>query len=437
MAKDMGDAVRDALGHAVREAVKNVGDAKPTKSKGGGPFSGAKGLAAGAGLAAAAPLAKKGVDAFRNGGLPSMSPTKAAGGMASKAGDKVAGNLKDTVSDKVDEAGGAGGLVKEAASGLLPGGGGDDGGKGGMPGVGKGRRMPVQQAVDVAVPLETAYNQFTQFEDWPEFMHRVTRVTQDDDCTIGFATKIWGKTKEFKADIQTQRPDQRIKWRVSEGITHSGVVTFHELAPSLTRIEVNLDVDPGSLIEKAARGMRHVKRAVRADLARFKAFIEMQELETGAWRGVIEDGELVEPHDDDYDEERDYSEIDDLRDEAEASGDEDDDEGQDDGDDEPVPVEELPRDRTGRFKKGAGARPTRTAASSRSSSSRSTSRSSNGNGSGSGKANGKSRSTSKSSSGSSSRSSGSTRKRGSSNGSGSSSKRSSSSSRRRSSSSRS
>ena len=429
MAKDMGDAVRDALGHAVREAVKNVGDAKPKKSKGGGPLSGAKGLAAGAGLAAAAPLAKKGVDAFRNGGLPSMSPTKAAGSMASKAGDKVAGNLKDTVSEKVDEAGGAGGLVKEAASGLLPGGGGDGGGKGGMPGVGKGRRMPVQQAVDVAVPLETAYNQFTQFEDWPEFMHRVTRVTQEDDCSLSFATKIWGKTKEFKAKIETQRPDQRIKWRVAEGITHSGVVTFHELAPNLTRIEVNLDVDPGSLIEKAARGMRHVKRAVRADLARYKAFIEMQELETGAWRGVIEDGELVEPHDDDYDEERDYSDIDDLRDEAEASGDEGDDEGQDEGDDEPIPVEELPRDRTGRFKKGAGARPTKAAASSRSSSSRTTSRSSNGNGNG--KASGKSsRSTSKSSS----RSTGSTRKRGSGNGSGSSPKRSSSSSRRRSSS---
>ena len=67
-----------------------------------------------------------------------------------------------------------------------------------MPGVGKGRRMPVQQAVDVAVPIETAYNQWTQFEDWPEFMHRVTRVTQEDDCTVSFATKIWGKTKEFR-----------------------------------------------------------------------------------------------------------------------------------------------------------------------------------------------------------------------------------------------
>ena len=453
MAKDMSDHVRSALTSAVREVAKNVGDVSP-KPKGGGkgPFSGAKGLAAGAGLAAAAPLAKKGVDAFRNGGMPSMpslSPTKAAGNMASKAGEKVGSNLKDTVSEKVDEAGGAGGLVKEAASGLLPGGGGG-GGKGGMPGVGKGRRMPVQQSVDVAVPLETAYNQFTQFEDWPEFMHRVTRVSQEDDCSLSFATKIWGKTKEFKANIETQRPDQRIKWKVSEGITHSGVVTFHELAPSLTRIELNLDVDPGSLIEKAARGMRHVKRAVRADLHRYKAFIEMQELETGAWRGVIEDGELVEPHDDEYDEERDYSDIEDAKAEAEASEDDDsededqdepqaqdEDQGQDedqdedqDDDDAPVPVEELPRDRTGRFKKGAGARPVKSAASSRSSSSRSTSSSGNG-------SNGKAKaSSSSSSSGSSAKRKTTTRKRGSANGSGSSAKRSSGSSttRRRSSS---
>jgi uncharacterized membrane protein len=425
MAKDMSDTVRSALSTAVREVAKNVGDASPKpKRSSGGPFSGARGLAAGAGLAAAAPLAKKGVDAIRaNGGLPTPSPTKAAGKVASKAGDKVAGNFKNVVSDKVDEAGGAGGLVKEAASGLLPGGGGDGGGKGGMPGVGKGRRMPVQQAVDVAVPLETAYNQFTQFEDWPEFMHRVTRVTQEDDCSVSFATKIWGKTKEFKADIQTQKPDERIKWRVSQGITHSGVVTFHELAPNLTRIEVSMDIDPGSLIEKAARGMRHVKRAVRADLHRFKAFIEMQELETGAWRGVIIDGELVAPHDPEYDEERDYSDVDDLKEEAEAaSGDEDDeDDDSRDEEDEPTPVEELPRDKSGRFSKGAGAKPV---------SKRSSSRTSRGSGDGSG--NGRAKTQSKSST---SQRKPTSRKRGASNGSGSSTKqRSSSSSRRRSSS---
>ena len=385
MANDLSDTVRDALGSMVRDAIKNVGDVSPSKN-GGGSFSAVKGLAAGAGLAAAAPLAKKGVDAIRsNGGLPTPSPARAVSKLASKAspkdavskaastaGDKVGGNLKDAVTSKVDEAGGAGGLVKEAASGLLPGGGDSDSGKGGMPGVGKGRRMPVQQAVDVAVPLETAYNQWTQFEDWPEFMHRVTRVSQEDDCSISFATKIWGKTKEFKADIETQRPDERIKWKVSEGITHTGVVSFHELAPSLTRIEINIDVDPGSLLEKAARGMRHIKRAVRADLHRFKAFIEMQELETGAWRGVIEDGELVEEHDDSYDEERDYSEVDDLYGEQGSDDNEDDDDEQDS---EPTSEgdEDEDKDRQSTRRSPNGRSKSRSAAASSSRSSRTTS----------------------------------------------------------------
>jgi uncharacterized membrane protein len=161
----------------------------------------------------------------------------------------------------------------------------------GQPGVGKGRRMPVQQAVDVAVPISTAYNQWTQFEEWPSFMHRLQQASQEDETTVSFKAKIWGISREFKAEILDQRPEDRIKWQVTEGVTHTGVVSFHELAPKLTRIEVTLDVDPGSLIEKAGRGMRHVKRAVRADLARFKAYIEMEEEETGSWRGRIEDGE--------------------------------------------------------------------------------------------------------------------------------------------------
>jgi uncharacterized membrane protein len=346
MARDLSETVRDALGNVVREALKNAGDVSPSKKK-SGPLSGVKGLAAGMGLAAAAPLAKKGVDAMRaNGGIP--GPSKMAGRAASKAGDKVSDTLKDTVSSKVDEAGGAGGLVKDAASGLLPwgGGGGDSGGgKGGVAGVGKGRRMPVQQAVDVGVPLETAYNQWTQFEDWPTFMHRVTNVSQDDDCNVKFSTKIWTRKREFTAKIETQRPDERIKWRVSQGITHTGVVTFHELAPRLTRIELSLDVDPGSLIEKAARGMRHVKRAARADLHRFKAFIEMAEHETGAWRGRIEDGDLVEEHDPSYDEEREYSDIEDFI--VDSEDDEEDEETDDEQTDDEQTDDEQPEDEGG------------------------------------------------------------------------------------------
>ena len=348
MPKDVSETIRHALTNVAQEAVKSLGDATPTKKK--SRFSGASGVAAGAGLAAMVPIAKKGFDAVRGNGVP--TPAKATGKLASKAGDRVGSKLKDAVSSKVDEAGGAGGMVKDAASGLLPFGGGggngdDDGKKDGMPGVGKGRRMPIQQAVDVAVPVEVAYNQWTQYEDWPNFMHRVTRVTQDDPTTVKFATKIWGKTKEFTADIETQRPDERIVWRVSEGITHAGVVTFHELAPRLTRIELDLDVQPGSLLEKAARGMRHIKRAVRADLARFKAFIEMQEKETGAWRGVIEDGEVAEEHPESYDDKRDYAELEDI---YELGSDEDEDEGEDE---DKAEEDESQKSRAQRFKRQA------------------------------------------------------------------------------------
>ena len=123
-------------------------------------------------------------------------------------------------------------------------------------------------------------------------MHRVKRVSQEDPTKVSFATKIWGKTKEFEAKIVTARPDEKIKWEVTQGMTHTGWVTFHEIAPQLTRIELSLDLEPGGLLEKAARGMRHVKRAARGDLHRFKAYIEALEEETGAWRGTIEDGKV-------------------------------------------------------------------------------------------------------------------------------------------------
>src|SRR3954447_3578535 len=171
-------------------------------------------------------------------------------------------------------------------------GGGGGGGKGAQAGVGKGRRMPVQQAIDIGIPVTAAYNHFTQFEEWPKFMHRVQSVSQDDETHLKFKTKIWLFSREFTAEIEEQRPDERIQWNVTEGITHHGVATFHELAPRLTRVEINVDVEPSGLIEKSARGMRHVKRAIRADLHRFKAYVMMNEEPEGEWRGMIEDGEV-------------------------------------------------------------------------------------------------------------------------------------------------
>ena len=152
--------------------------------------------------------------------------------------------------------------------------------------------MPVQQAIDIGIPVTAAYNHFTQFEEWPKFMHRVQSVSQDDETHLKFKTKIWLFSREFTAEIEEQRPDERIQWNVTEGITHHGVATFHEIAPRLTRVEINVDVEPSGLIEKSARGMRHVKRAIRADLHRFKAYVMMNEEPEGEWRGTIEDGEV-------------------------------------------------------------------------------------------------------------------------------------------------
>jgi hypothetical protein len=123
-------------------------------------------------------------------------------------------------------------------------------------------------------------------------MHRVQSVSQEDETHLKFKTKIWLFSREFTAEIEEQRPDERILWNVTEGITHHGVATFHEIAPRLTRVEINVDVEPSGLVEKSARGMRHVKRAIRADLHRFKAYVMMNEEPEGEWRGTIEDGEV-------------------------------------------------------------------------------------------------------------------------------------------------
>jgi uncharacterized membrane protein len=281
MAKDLGDAIGTALGKVAREAVGSV--ASNGRGKSNGALSGAKGLAAGVGMAALAPVAAKGAGKLAKGIVGNgASPVQ-------KVGEKVGGTVKDAVGQSIEGAGGPAGIAKEGAKSMLPGvggGGGKDKQKSkGVEGVGKGRRMPVQQDIDIGVPLEKVYKQWTEYEEWPKFMHRLQSVSEEDDSHVSFKTKIWGFSREFKAEIVEEKPKQRIKWKVNEGVTHTGVVTFHELGPRLTRVEVNIDVQPGSLIEKAARGMRHVKRAVRADLARFKAYVLMQEDESGSSEG--------------------------------------------------------------------------------------------------------------------------------------------------------
>jgi uncharacterized membrane protein len=211
-------------------------------------------------------------------------------GSSEDEGGGLLSKLKPGSSDQGDDEGG--GLLSKLKPGSSDQGDDDEQGRAAPGHGGSGRRMPIQQSVDVSVPIKVAYNRWTLFEDWPEFMHRFETVEQPDDTTLSFSTKFWGITRRFEAEIVEQRPDQRIEWNVTEGPAHTGVVTFHELAPRLTRVEVSLDFDPHGMLEKMARGMRFTKRAVRADLHRFKAIVELDEEAEGGWRGTIEGGEV-------------------------------------------------------------------------------------------------------------------------------------------------
>jgi uncharacterized membrane protein len=292
------------------DEVDGDGDEGPMDDGGssGGVFAELKNVASDAALAVLAPVAKK-------------AATSAAK-YAVKKGPEL---LEDTVKPMLEEAGGPAGMLSK----LTPGGGDDDGGGDAGDATGKGRRMPVQQAVDVAAPIDVVYDQWTQFEDYPKFMHRVQRVEQRDESHVAFHAKVWGINRMWEAEIVEQRPDERIVFKSVNGVQLSGVVTFHDMAERLTRIELNIDVDPNGPIEKIARGTRFIKRAARGDLKRFKAFVEMHEDETGAWRGEIEDGDVVSESDEaedeyyeDEDTEASYDEEDEGEDEAQEDEDE-------------------------------------------------------------------------------------------------------------------
>src|SRR3954470_11350308 len=263
------------------------------REQSGGAVSELRGVMSEAAVSVLAPVAKK-------------LATQAAK-MAVERGPEL---LEDTILPKLQDAGGlVGGLGKKLGGGKDKKGAGD--------GTGKGRRMPVQQSVDVAAPLEVVYDQFTQFEDFPKFMHRVEKVEQRDDEHVVFTEKMWGIRRQWEAEIVEQRPDERIVWKTTSGMNHVGVITFHELSERLTRVELNIDLDPDGVVEKIARGARFAKRAARADLKRFKAFVEMRDEETGAWRGAIEDGDVVDEQDYDDEEEEEQEEPQAREDEAE------------------------------------------------------------------------------------------------------------------------
>ncbi|MFL5955040.1 MAG: SRPBCC family protein [Gaiellaceae bacterium] len=167
--------------------------------------------------------------------------------------------------------GGGGGVVGKVASKALGGGGGS--------GQKKTRRLPVQRWTDIAVPVATAYDEWTKFDQFPKFMHRVLSVEREDDDKVRWQEKIWFSKRQWEGEITERRRNDRIAWKTTSGMSHYGVVTFHRLDTKLTRVMIDMEFEPTGMIEKMASGLRFVKRAVEADLARFKAHCELQEAE--------------------------------------------------------------------------------------------------------------------------------------------------------------
>jgi uncharacterized membrane protein len=149
----------------------------------------------------------------------------------------------------------------------------------------------IQQSVDVDVPVSVAYNQWTQFESFPHFMSGVESITQVDDTRNHWVTSIAGVEREFDTEITEEHPDERIAWRsVGGDVEQAGVVTFHRISDTSTRVMIQIEWQPSGVVEKIGSAVNVDELQVKRDAERFKKFIESQSQETGSWRGDIEAG---------------------------------------------------------------------------------------------------------------------------------------------------
>ena len=146
----------------------------------------------------------------------------------------------------------------------------------------------IEQSIDVEVDVRTAYDQWTQFEEFPRFMEGVERIDQVTDTRTHWVTEIAGVRREFDAEITEQEPDQRIAWKTLDSPDQAGVVTFHRLDDAKTRVMLQLEFEPEGLVEKAGDALGIVRSRTKGDMERFKDFIEARGTETGAWRGEVE-----------------------------------------------------------------------------------------------------------------------------------------------------
>jgi uncharacterized membrane protein len=145
----------------------------------------------------------------------------------------------------------------------------------------------VEKSIEVALPVSTVYNQWTQFEEFPLFMDGVEQVTQLDDTHLHWVAEIAGARREWDAEIVDQQPDRRIAWRSIDGAGNGGIVTFEPSGQAVTRVNLQMEFEPEGLTEVVGDRLGFVAKQAEGDLKRFKSFVEERGAETGAWRGRV------------------------------------------------------------------------------------------------------------------------------------------------------
>ena len=151
----------------------------------------------------------------------------------------------------------------------------------------------IRASTEVNVPVSTAYNQWTQFEEFPRFMEGVESVTQLDDTHVRWVAEIAGKRHEWEAEITHQEPDRLISWRATDGKDNAGQVTFDRIGDDRTRVDVEMSYDTEGIVEQLGSAVGLDERRVNGDLERFKELLESRGAESGAWRGEIRQGDVT------------------------------------------------------------------------------------------------------------------------------------------------
>lgn len=149
----------------------------------------------------------------------------------------------------------------------------------------------IEKTIAVDVPVKTCYDQWTQFESFPQFMEGVKQVDQLDDKRLRWVAEIAGERKEWTAEIVEQRPDEVVSWRSTSGAMNNGSVTFQE-EDGKCKVTLIITYEPQGAKEKVGDFLGILNARVEGDLRRFKEFIESKRVPTGAWRGEIREGQV-------------------------------------------------------------------------------------------------------------------------------------------------